>query len=292
MINFNLQGMYESYGLNSSVIELFNQNPNIFNNNINIHSCYGNFQFCTWDGGRSFSSHRHTYKEEMEKIVKFYNDHNVAVRYVFTNPLIQKENYNSRFENLMLSIGHNGCNEIVINNNGLEEYIRANYPNYKFISSTTKRLNTAESATQELNKPYDYICLDYDLNNDKDFLESLSQEQLERIELLCNAICEPECPLRIQHYLENSKYSLNYGKNYQVDCPVCHSINSNYTIKNKNTITFDDIQDYYYHLLGINQFKIEGRTLNLIDNVCSYSRYLIKPEYQFEFIENIINFLT
>ena len=96
--------------------------------------------------------------------------------------------------------------------------------------------------------------------------------------------------MRKIHYLENSKYSLNYGKFYQLDCPVHHSINSNYTITNTNTITWENIVQYYYPL-GIDQFKIEGRTLNLIDNVCSYSRYLIKPEHQFEFIENIINTL-
>lgn len=288
MINFNLQGMYESYPLNSKVIELLHSHKEVFNDNINIHSCYGNFQFCTWDGGRSFTSHRHTFKEEMEEIVKFYNSYNIAVRYVFTNSLIPEENFHSRFENLMLSIGHNGLNEIVINNDKLEEYIRANYPNYHFISSTTKRLDNIESAKEELDKSYDYICLDYDLNSNKEFLESLSKEQLSHIELLCNAICEPNCSLRKIHYLENSKYSLNYGKFYQLDCPVCHSINSNYTITNKNTITWKNIVQYYYPF-GIDQFKIEGRTLNLIDNICSYSRYLIKPEHQFEFIENIFS---
>lgn len=43
MINFNLQGMYESYPLNSKVIELLHFHKEIFNDNINIHSCYGNF---------------------------------------------------------------------------------------------------------------------------------------------------------------------------------------------------------------------------------------------------------
>ena len=286
MINFNLPGMYEIYELNKLTIEQFKEQPEIFNKNINIHACYGNFQFCTWEGGRAFTSSQvhQALKKDIEKIFDFYNSHNIAVRLVFTNSLLTKENYNNRFENLILSIGNNGLNEIVINNEGLEDYIRNKYKNYNFISSTTKRIINIEESLKEINKPqYKFICLDDDLNSNIDFLKQVPSNLKNKIELLCNEVCVPNCPNRINHYKIESKYALSYGiPCNNIECKAMGNIDSPIVAKYKNTITLDKIYDLYYPL-GINQYKLQGRGLNYIDNIYTYIRYLILPEYQYDF---------
>lgn len=290
MINFNLPGMYETYQLNKLTIEQLNKQPEIFNKNITIHACYGNFQFCSWEGGRTFTNFKthQALKKDIEEIFNFYNSYNIAVRLVFTNQLLTKENYNSRFENLILAIGNNGLNEIVINNEGLEEYIRNKYNKYNFISSTTKRITNLEQSLNEIKKAqYKFICLDYDLNSNIDFLKQIPLNLKNKIELLCNAICIPNCPNRINHYKINSEYALSYGKPYTLNCKAIKSVNSPEVIAYKNTVTLDNIYNLYYPL-GIEQYKLEGRSLNYIDNICTYARYLLLPEYQYDFIEHCV----
>lgn len=290
MINFNLPGMYETYQLNKLTIEQFNKQPEIFNKNIAIHACYGNFQFCSWEGGRTFTTFKthQALKKDIEEIFNFYNSYNIAVRLVFTNQLLTEENYNSRFENLILAIGNNGLNEIVINNEGLEEYIRNKYNNYNFISSTTKRITNLEQSLNEIKKSqYKFICLDYDLNSNIDFLKQIPSNLKNKIELLCNAICISNCPNRINHYKINSEYALSYGKPYALNCKAIKSVNSPEVIAYKNTITLNNIYNLYYPL-GIEQYKLEGRSLNYIDNICTYARYLLLPEHQYDFIEHCV----
>ena len=50
-------------------------------------------------------------------------------------------------------------------------------------------------------------------------IELLSQEEKDKCEFLVNAICPPGCKTRREHYILNSKYYLNYGR--QFDVPYC-----------------------------------------------------------------------
>ena len=115
----------------------------------------------------------------------------------------------------MLELGKNYPNEIVINSPILEEYIKNNYPSYNIISSTTKCLTDSELVLKEIQKEnYKLICLDYNLNKNFTFLNSIPIEYRNKIELLANPICGLNCPNRKEHYRLNSLYNLNFGKEY------------------------------------------------------------------------------
>lgn len=85
MINFALPGMYENAKLNLAFLDYKNNHPEYFYPNININAVFGNFQFCIWDGGRIFNQYVHSTAEEIENLVKQYNNFGVSVRQVFTN---------------------------------------------------------------------------------------------------------------------------------------------------------------------------------------------------------------
>ena len=291
MINFNLPGLYEHSDFNLFVLNFLKEQPDMVYPNINIESVYGNFQFCIFDGGRIFNRYKHTSKEEIENLVLQYNNLNTAVRLIFTNPLITKEYFNDRFANIVLDICHNGKNDIVVNSEELEDYLRNKYPNFRYISSTTKCKSKKEDFFMELNKPYDLICLDYNLNNNFNLLNSLTQEQKDKCEFLCNAICAPGCPSRKNHYELNGISYLNWGKQYHTEtCHVQRNTLHPLTEQSKNYITPESIfSDYVPN--GFSHFKLEGRTLSLTENVCNYAKFLIKPEYQFYFITSVLSIL-
>lgn len=282
MINFILPGMYEHYDLNIKFITLLKNHPEMFYPDVNIGATYGNFQFCIFDGGRIFNQYRYTSKEEMDEIVCSYNSFDIPVRLIFTNPIIPETSFKNRFGQAVLKSCDNPLNEIVVNNEKFEEYLRENYPNYSFISSTTKCLNTPELFLQELdNDKYKMICLDYNLNHNNKLLQNIPQEKRKKCEFLINAICPPGCPNRKKHYKLNGLHALSYGKPYQMsNCPIKYDTLHPEMFNHTNNLTPEEVFQYYDQ--GFENFKLEGRTLSIIENACNYVKYMVKPEYQFE----------
>ena len=214
-------------------------------------------------------------KATMEKIVKIYNqDFNTAIRFVFTNPLIEERDLYDKFNNLTLKIADTGMNEVVVNSPLLENYIRTEYPNYKIISSTTKCLTNPQEALNEVKKDYFLTCLDYNLNKNWNFLNSIPKEERKKVEILTNAICPSGCQNRKNHYKLNGISNLRYGKMFQAsNCPIFTST-LDPVLEKGNILTKQDIFEKYYPE-GFNHFKLEGRTLTALENACKAIELLL-----------------
>lgn len=282
MMYFALPGLWENYSVIIPFLSLLQNEPQYFYDDININAVYGNFQFCTWDGGRIFPTQSHATKEDIELLKDIYNNYfHIPMRLIFTNTLIQPNDCYDRFNNLVLSLCTDEINEIVVNSPILEEYLRTNYSQYSFISSTTKCLTQVDALMSELHKNYKFICWDYNLNKNKNALEAVPEELRPKCEFLINAICPPGCPTRKRHYDLNSMFSLAYGKHYQLTgCGIkaCTVGITNY----KNNFTREELVEYANN--GFNHFKLEGRTLPPIEVILNFVKYMVKPEYIFAVI--------
>lgn len=293
MINYNLPGFYDHFLLNKFFIELYNKNPEVFLPGVKISSVYGNFPFTSWDGGRCFNHYKQLNKEAIIEIYSFYHMHNIPLRFIFTNPELKEEHLYNRFENLILKICDNGNNEVCLNSPILEEYIRTNYPSYKIISSTTKCLKL-EDLKNELKKDYYQICLDYNLNKNIQFLDSLTAEEKNKSEFLVNAICPPGCKFRKQHYSENGKTLLSfndYDYRWKMDgnCGISQTINHPTVLGKRNNLSIEEVIEYSKK--GFSNFKLEGRTLDDCIMATNYIYYMIKPEWYFFVTESVYKFL-
>lgn len=289
MINYAIPGLYEHFQLNKKLIELMHSHPEYFYENIQIEAAYGVFPFCIFDGGRIMNVKNHSNYDEIKNIISFYNNNNISARLVYTNSQLQEKNYKNHFGNLCLSLCNDGMNnQVVIADENFMEYIKSNYDNLSFISSTTKCLNKEDFLIEIKNSKYIEVCLDYNLNHNFKFLKELTPEDKEKCEFLCNAICPPGCQTRKQHYKLNSLFNLSYGKVYAV--PKCGINKTNLSIETKNfktTMSYDDIKENY-EPLGFKHFKLEGRTFSDLTQAIIYSDYMVKPEYKDEFLENIL----
>lgn len=290
-VNFIIPGLYEHYPLNFNLLKLMEEHPEYFYDDVKVSAVYGNFQFCIFDGGRIFSQYRHTTKEEIDMVVSTYNNvFQVPVRLVFTNTELEPKHYLNRFGNVVLQLCENSMNEIVVNNEQFEEYLRENYPSYSFISSTTKCLNTPNLFKEELDKQkYKMICLDYNLNKNQKLLDEIPPEARGQCEFLVNAICPPGCPNRKEHYKLNSLYSLSYGEPYSIqNCPISVCTLHPDLRFGKNNLTPEEIYEKYVPN-GYNLFKLEGRTLSLMENASNYAYYMAKPEYRQLVVSLLLN---
>ena len=286
MIKFAVPGMYEHYNIIIPLCSLLKTHPEYFNDNIEIQAVYGNFQFSVWDGGRIFTEgYKHATKEVIEKLIHIYNQElQIPIRLIFTTALEDKNICYSHFDNLVCTLCHNSMNEIVVSSSTLENYLRKTYPDFSFISSTTKCLSK-DDAAEELKSDYKYVCLDYNLNKNQNFLNNIPQEQKNKIEFLVNAICPPGCPSRKKHYLLNSLFNYNYGETYRVgQCGITKSVL--FPLNHYNNLSYNDIVEYYNN--GFNNFKLEGRTFPPNTLILELVKYLVKPEYQFYIAEFLL----
>ena len=167
----------------------------------------------------------------------------------------------------------------------LENYIRENYPNYKITSSTCKEIRDMDGVNAELEKPYNLVVLDYNWNNKFDELEKIKDK--ERCEILVNALCQPNCPRRGEHYKAigklqidrcNAAYAAVGGKMQpkEFDCPFMSR--NIYDITELSTFISPEAIIEKYVPMGFKEFKLEGRSASDIDILETYMYYFAKPE--------------
>lgn len=281
MKKFVLPGFYELFDLNQKLVIAFKEHNEWFQDNTEIECFFGNFQFCAWDGGRIFGGYKRAFKEDIIRIKDFFNSNNVPLRLVFTNPMLEEKHLLDPYCNQILYLLNDGFNQVLVNSDLLKKYIKTNYSNFKICSSTTKCLINPKDAKQELdNKDYYQVCLDYNLNRNMKFLNSLSPEEKDQTEFLCNAICPSGCLHRKEHYRLNGLSHLNGGSPFNIDCSIAGSTIDFTTFKYHNNLSPEDINEY--EKLGFSHFKLEGRTLSPQEVSGNYLRYLIKPKYQIQ----------
>lgn len=272
-IIFHLPGVFEKIKVNQVLIWLYKNRPEFFKENVKIGSFYGS-PGVIWNGGRFIGGY--FTKKELESIRDFMKDMNIPIRFTFSNCLIEEKHLSDIYGNLILEIFNNGKNEILCNSSILEKYIREKYnDNYKYISSTTKRLNKKEDQKLEILKDYYLIVLDYDYNNDNNFLKELDSK--EKIEILCNAVCQSNCPKRLNHYKNISYCQLNYDPDSLFACEH-ESKSFKQTMELSHFITVERINELLE--LGFKNFKLEGRTGSDEDLADALIYYLIKDEWQ------------
>ncbi len=284
-VRFHLPGLRYNFPLNMFWLSLLKTHPDFFRSDVEIASCFGTFPYALWNGGRLLGDDQCDEKF-IKNVIKSLNDQNIPIRYTFTNPLLTKDDLNDPFCNFCMDAANNGMNEVIVFSPILEDYLRNKYPDFKFTSSTCKEIRSVDELNNELSKDYKYVVLDYNFNNDWDILNKV--EHKEKLEILVNAVCVPNCKRRGEHYrqiarnqrimLENR--SLPPGKKKPIEPWECDygDYNNVYTIQKYNTfVSPDDIWNKYVPA-GINNFKIEGRTAYLFSLIETYSLFMLKPE--------------
>lgn len=280
-IYWHLPGFCVFFYMNQIIINLMKEFPDKFNDGYAVGSVYGTFPGAIWNGGRAVFGT--VSRSDMEKIIKTYNDFGVPVRFTWTNSLIEEKHLNDTYCNLIMDVANNGKNQVLVNREVLEDYLKDKYPDFGFISSTTKRITSLEDLKKEYEKDYELVVLDYDLNHDDAVINAL-REYASRTEILVDEICFPNCPKRKAHYESESKAQLGFDKNSAFDCANARAVPSfAECMKRPAFISRDEIGSYIGK--GFTNFKLVGRGLpqKMVED--SYIYYLVKEEHA-EFIRN------
>lgn len=285
-VRFHLPGIRYNYPLNMFWMSLMKTHPEFFREGVEIGSCFGTFPYALWNGGRLIADDQCD-SAYIKNVIKSLNDLGVPVRYTFTNPVLTEADLDDPYCNFCMEAANNGMNEVMVMSPILEEYLRDKYPNFAYNSSTCKEIKDVDQLNAELDRDYKYVVLDYNLNNHWELLGGL--EKKEKLEILINPVCEPNCKRRGEHYREIGRdqrivlknRNLPEGKKIPIEHWGCTfgEHNNLYTIMKYSTfVSAEDIWEKYVPA-GINNFKIEGRSAYLFSLIETYCYYMVKPEY-------------
>ncbi len=283
-IKFHLPDFVRHFKLNLLLSEMIRQTPEFFYEGVEIGSVYGTFPTSMWNGGRSFGGRIDP--KTIEAIIKQFNDRNIPLRFTFTNPKIKLEHLKDPFCNTCMKMANNGMNEVIVVSSLLEDYIRMKYPEYKITSSTCKQLEDISELSEELDKDYNLVVLDYNWNNKFEELEKLPHK--EKCEFLVNACCVPACKKRKEHYEHVGDYQIKLTEHMKhpsepfnckdFDCPQM-GMALYQTTGYSTHIKPEDIYGKYVPM-GYENFKIEGRSVPDINVLETYMYYMVKPEFR------------
>lgn len=257
--------------------------PEYFNEGYVIGSAYGTFPGAIWNGGRAVIGL--TPKAQIQSILDIYNQRNIPVRFTWTNTLIGEKECYDTYCNLIMRLADNGLNQVLVNSPALEKYLRENYPSFKMISSTTKRITDRDRLIEEFGKDYYLVVLDYDLNHDEEVLRQIVDSgNAGRCEILVNEVCYPGCPKRKEHYEQQSRLQLEYDTVTTFPCPNIQTPRKFSECMDRPAFIKDtEIGSYIER--GFRQFKIAGRGMPEEYLIESYLYFLVRPEYR-ELVKN------
>lgn len=276
---FHLPGLFEFYELYHAFLPIFREHREYFFDNCDIGSIYGAPADCLWGGGRvGFGEH------DPREVKELMREYGISSRLTFSNSLLRKEHLSDRRCNALCELFADYAqpeNGVIICSDLLLEYLSERYPEFYFVSSTTKVLTRFEEFRSEVRREeFRYVVPDYRLNKAFDCLNTLSTDEKGKTEFLCNECCNIGCNDRKRCYENVSRKAL--GEN----CPdhVCTAPDGNEgylfskAMKSPAFISTDDIRSVYLPM-GFSHFKIEGRGLGsaLVLEFLLY--YLTKPEY-------------
>ncbi len=288
-VHYHLPGLFEFYEFYKVFLPLYREHRDWFYEWCDIASIYGAPEGSLWGGGRTSVG-----KADARDVLALMDEFAISARLTFSNSLLKEEHLADKkcnelcrlFEGAKIPAG------VIVHSDLLLDYLKEKYPDLYLISSTTKVLTDFEDLRTELDRPdFKYVVSDFRLNKAFDKLSSLTQEQRDKVEFLCNECCDINCSSRKACYENVSRKNLattaeeipNHkctGKDGQGGYKFSKAM------KNPAFISLLDIQNTYLPM-GFSNFKIEGRGLGSALLLEFILYYMTKPEYELEVREEI-----
>lgn len=284
---YHLPGLFEFCELYKVFLPLFREHREYFYDWCDIGSVYGAPADCIWGGGRAGFG-----DDDARKMLDLMKEYGISTRLTFSNSLLREEHLLDKKCNALCKLFEEAGdtqNGVIVHSDLLLDYLKKNYPNLYFVSSTTKVLTDFQQFSNEVKrKEFRYVVLDFRLNKSFDRLNTLTQIEKDKVEFLCNECCWFGCKDRKRCYETVSRKNLgeNCPEHYCAAPDAEEGYRFSKAMKNPGFISTEDIQNVYLPM-GFSNFKIEGRGLGsaLVLEFLLY--YMVKKEYQIHIREAI-----
>jgi collagenase-like PrtC family protease len=273
-LNYALPDFTAGLKMNLSLIDSWRNDPAKFRDGVRFDSVYDSFPGCKANGGRHYVGLQYP-PFQMHATFAALNDAGVKARLTFTNMFIDSRTLrDDAYIRTILDIASDYDVEIIVYSDDVADYLRQHYP-FKLVLSTTREITDIVTLNNAL-ECYDYVVLNYNLNKDYDFLAQIAHP--ERLEVMVNELCAPNCPVRQKHYEHESRDQMNGESTlFKEKCnrpkaDLMDLINGPIVLSNEEIAHLR--ADY-----GIRNFKIVGRNRKRENFIDVLLYYLVKPEH-------------
>lgn len=284
---FHLPGLFEFYEFYRVFLPIFRSHREFIYDWADIASIYGAPTDCIWGGGRVSNG-----EADPRQVLSLLDEYGISARLTFSNSLLQQEHLSDKKCNTLCALFANGSktqNGIIIHSDVLLDHLKAHYPEFYFVSSTTKVLTDFQQFVSEVDrKEFLYVVPDFRLNKMFDQLRTLSAVQKDKVEFLCNECCWFGCKDRKACYENVSRKNLGLtGNDFPCRAPDgSNGYRFSKAMKNPGFISVSDIQNIYLPM-GFSNFKIEGRGLGSALLLEFLLYYMVRPEFHLQVREEI-----
>lgn len=286
-VYYHLPGLFEFYELYCVFLPLYREHREYFYDWCEIGSVYGAPADCIWGGGRVGGGDC-----SPREVLALMREYGISARLTFSNSLLREEHLSDNKCNTLCTLfSEQGGkrNGVIVHSDLLLDYLKRNYPELYFVSSTTKVLADFEKFLEEIKREdFLYAVPDFRLNKRLDKWKALPEELKDKVEFLCNECCWFGCRERKLCYEVVSRRNLGEKcPEHRCTAPDAgEGYRFSKAMTNPGFIGVEDIQNIYLPM-GFSNYKIEGRGLGsaLILEFLLY--YLTKPAYHIHVREKI-----
>ena len=170
--HYHLPGLFEFYDLYRVFLPLYRAHREYFYDWCDIGSIYGAPADCIWGGGRVGCG-----DADSRAVLSLTREYGISARLTFSNSLLRKEHLSDLKCNALCELfseSNSPQNGVIVHSELLLEYLKANYPNLYFVSSTTKVLTDFSQLEREAARAdFRYVVPDFRLNRAFDRLNTL-----------------------------------------------------------------------------------------------------------------------
>lgn len=280
MKKFSIPGYFNYFNACKGLIEYRKVHPKFFYEDRIIDSSYDFPAGMIWNGGR-VKFHTGYTPYDLDNIMQYYfNETDINLNHTCTNLLIDETLVWDWTCNQFIKMYYRPQDSVIVASKQLMEHLNMLCPNMKFIYSTTLNEVDIDLINNMTEREIIHV-VNYNKNNDDEYLKSLTHP--EWLEMICAEPCAMNCQKRKDHYISISEEQLGLFIDPTVSkenakCPHM-SENKNFTNIQKlpHAITnerIDQLAD-----MGIQYFKISGRSIPVTQWVETMTYYLVKPEY-------------
>ncbi len=255
---------------------LFNKNDDLTNN---IIQCYKdldeNYNFinfgtfrCKWSGGRPSRIRNYDVESTVNYLTKV-REKGITPAFTFSNYHVSQKDLNDKFCNEILDAAVKLNCQFIISSDLLHDYIKKLYPEAYCTCSVIKPYfeleNPDDRETEFYNRmldKFDRVVARPEYVKYKIREEAHLLNDIERIEILLNQTCLPNCPFAAKHYTAIEKAEYTDSEDFDVDFQ-CPRMGQSIQEKTKHNVMLSvDELDFMVNELKIRHLKLQGRDFN------------------------------
>ena len=212
---YHLPGLFEFYELYRVFLPLYREHRDWFYDWCEIGSIYGAPADCIWGGGRAGFG-----ENDPKEVLALMQEYGISARLTFSNSLLKEKHLSDRKCNALCALleeNKDVQNGVIVHSDLLLEYLKKHYPHLYFVSSTTKVITDFKQLVEEIRREdFRYVVPDFRLNKAYDRWKTLSWQEKDKVEFLCNECCWFGCKDRKACYEAVSRKNLGENREHHL----------------------------------------------------------------------------